>query len=254
MALESKLCRIKDHDKASNMPQTINISPSTVLLTSDPALQISESWFDPTFWQSKNALAGTGNGRGEVWFINSEFGRFVLRRYRRGGLIAKFNKSRFLFTGKSNSRPWLELSLLEKMNALNLPVPRPIGGLYSVSTGFYQAQLLTETIDDAKDLFDIIKSDQQEHVNWQAIGSVIKRFHENGIYHSDLNCHNIMIDKQNKIWVIDFDKCEQRTQQDEWMQSNIDRLKRSLDKESNKHSNFRVSEKQWLAFLEGYHG
>lgn len=236
------------------MPQTVKISPTTTLLKSDPELPISPLWLDPAFWQSKNALTGTGNGRGEVWFVNSQFGDFVIRRYRRGGLVAKFNKSRFLFTGLEQTRPWLELSLLEKMTHLSLPVPRPIAGIFTVRFGFYQAELLTETIKDAQDLFDIIKSHQADTVDWCEIGKVIKRFHDNGIYHSDLNCHNIMIDNQQKVWVIDFDKCEQRDPNNDWMQSNLSRLKRSLDKESSKHSNFHVSEKQWQAFLEGYHG
>ncbi|PJE53978.1 3-deoxy-D-manno-octulosonic acid kinase [Marinomonas sp. BSi20584] len=236
------------------MPQTINISPDTTLLKSDQTLPLSAAWFDPEFWQSQQALHGTGNGRGAVWFINSQFGQFVIRRYRRGGLIAKFNKSRFLFTGLEKTRPWLELSLLEKMNNLSLPVPRPIGGALAVKYGFYQAELLTETIKDAQDLFDIIKSHRSPEIDWNEIGTVIKRFHNNGIYHSDLNCHNIMIDNQHKVWVIDFDKCEQKEPHQDWMRSNIDRLKRSITKESNKYSNFHVSEEQWQAFLEGYHG
>ncbi|MEP3348929.1 MAG: 3-deoxy-D-manno-octulosonic acid kinase [Marinomonas sp.] len=236
------------------MPQPIKVSSNTFLLKSDQNQPLTTSWFDPEFWQSQEALTGTGTGRGEVWFINSEFGRFVIRRYRRGGLIAKFNKRGFLFTGQQNTRPWLELSLLEHMRNLDLPVPKPVGGIYTLKKGFYQAELLTETIDHAEDLFDLIKSDKKDQIAWQEVGKVIKRFHTSGIYHSDLNCHNIMIDKQGKVWVIDFDKCEQRAPDPSWMQSNIDRLKRSLDKESSKFSNFYVSEKQWQAFLEGYHG
>lgn len=236
------------------MPQAIKITSQTTLLTSDPTLPTSVTWFDPEFWQSQQALAGTGKGRGAVWFVNSQYGQFVIRRYRRGGLVAKFNKSRFLFTGLEDTRPWLELSLLEKMRDLSLPVPRAIGGLLTVKYGFYKAELLTETIKDAEDLFDIIKSNRSEQIDWNEIGKVIKRFHSHGIYHSDLNCHNIMIDAQHKVWVIDFDKCEQRKPNQEWMQSNIDRLKRSINKETQKYHNFHVSEELWQAFLEGYHG
>ncbi|NLQ16021.1 3-deoxy-D-manno-octulosonic acid kinase [Marinomonas sp. M1K-6] len=236
------------------MPQTIKISPSTILLKSDPTLPLSNAWFDPEFWRSQHALAGTGNGRGAVWFIDSEFGKFVIRRYRRGGLIAKFNKSQFFYTGQKHTRPWLELSLLEHMRSIDLPVPRPIGGIYRLEKGFYQAELLTATIDNANDLFDLLKSGHSHKLNWKEIGAVIKRFHDNGIYHSDLNCHNIMIDQQDKVWLIDFDKCEQRPPNPKWQQDNLDRLKRSLDKESNLHSHFIVSDAQWRDFMEGYRG
>jgi len=252
---------IETFNKADNMPQAIKISPNTTLLKSDNSQPLEASWFDATFWETQKnsneedkALIGTGNGRGAVWFINSVFGNFVLRKYRRGGLVSKFNKRAFLFTSQERTRPWQELKLLETMRALDLPVPKPIGGIYRTQYGFYQAELLTETIKDAEDLFDIIKSDRKKQVPWQEIGKVIKRFHQHGIYHSDLNCHNIMIDAQNTIWIIDFDKCEQRQTRKTWMQSNIDRLKRSLDKESIKHQHFYVSNQQWLAFLEGYRG
>ena len=59
---------------------------------------------------------------------------------------------------------------------------------------------------------------------------------------------------RSEVWLIDFDKCEQRTQDTQWKQANIDRLKRSLDKESNLHPQFTVSDAQWRTFLEGYRG
>lgn len=236
------------------MPQPHNIDANTTLITSKAALPIEASWFDPEFWQEKKSLVGTGQGRGEVWFIQSEFGDFVMRRYRRGGFIAKLNKSRFLFTGQNKTRPWQELELLEKMVELELPVPLPIAGLYRNFFGFYSAYLLTQTIDNARDLFDILKAGHADQVDWKKIGQVIQRFHSQGIYHSDLNCHNIMIDADEKVWVIDFDKCEQRKIDEQWTQSNIDRLKRSLDKETQKHEKINVTEQQWRDFLEGYRG
>lgn len=118
----------------------------------------------------------------------------------------------------------------------------------------YSAYLLTETISDAKDLYVLIKDGLGDTVDWKKIGVTIQLFHKNGIYHSDLNCHNIMIDKNSKIWVIDFDKCDQRPINSIWPQENIDRLKRSLDKETMKYPSFMVSDSQWNAFLEGYHG
>lgn len=236
------------------MPQTIKVSPTVHLLQSDTTFPITASWFEPDFWQSQNALRGTGNGRGEVWFINCDFGDFVIRRYRRGGLVAKFNKRAFFYTGLKNTRPWQELSLLETMRAQNLPVPRPIGGLVTHEKGLYCSSLITATIPHAKDLFDILKAGNSHSLNWTEIGAVIKRFHDAGIYHSDLNCHNIMIDQDNTVWVIDFDKCDQRPINTTWQQNNIDRLKRSLDKESKRHSSFDYSDAQWRDFMEGYRG
>ena len=32
-----------------------------------------------------------------------------------------------------------------------------------------------------------------------------------GIYHSDLNINNILFDGADNVWIVDFDKCVQRT-------------------------------------------
>lgn len=236
------------------MPDTHIIDAHTVLLISDTSLPIDTNWFTPDYWKKQGALTGTAQGRGAVWFIISNYGQFVMRRYRRGGLVAKFNKSYFLFSGHKKTRPWLELSLLETMRDIGLPVPRPIGGIYTVKKGYYKATLITETIDCARDLFDILKDGFSSEINWYDIGRVIRQFHAHGIHHSDLNCHNIMIDDNKKVWVIDFDKCDQRPINEEWPQNNLDRLKRSLDKESQKHAHFTVSDEQWHDLLEGYRG
>ncbi|MCB5160614.1 3-deoxy-D-manno-octulosonic acid kinase [Marinomonas algarum] len=236
------------------MPNIRTLSPNTHLLQSDETLTINKDWFEPDYWKTQNALKGTGNGRGAVWFIHSSLGQFVIRRYRRGGFIAKFNKDRFLYTGLKSTRPWQELSLLEHMRALELPVPRPIAGQVTTGFGFYRSTLMTETIPNAQDLFDILKANRAHTLDWKNIGRVIKRFHDHGIYHSDLNCHNIMIDNANTVWVIDFDKCEHRATDTLWKQDNIDRLKRSLDKESKRHASFDSLDAQWRDFLEGYRG
>lgn len=63
-----------------------------------------------------------------------------------------------------------------------------------------------------------------------------------------------MIDQDDKIWLIDFDKCERRSHDENWKLANIDRLKRSLDKEDKLHTKFDITDAQWRNFLEGYRG
>ena len=62
----------------------------------------------------------------------------------------------------------------------------------------------------------------------------IAKMHRANVNHTDLNIHNILIDDQDKVWIIDFDKCCQQSDGD-WKQSNLDRLKRSFLKEKKKH-------------------
>ena len=39
-----------------------------------------------------------------------------------------------------------------------------------------------------------------------AVGKTIKKFHEKAIYHPDLNVENIMIDDDENVFLLDFDK------------------------------------------------
>ena len=65
----------------------------------------------------------------------------------------------------------------------------------------------------------------------EKIGQTIAKFHHHQIYHHDLNIHNIMLDIENEVWLIDFDKCGIR-QGSNWKNSNMARLKRSFEKEN----------------------
>ena len=88
-------------------------------------------------------------------------------------------------------------------------------------------------------------------VQWQQLGAVIARFHQYGVYHSDLNCHNILLDSNGGFWLIDFDKCGLR-QAGDWQQANLARLLRSLQKEQGLHAGFAWQITQWPALLQGY--
>ena len=88
---------------------------------------------------------------------------------------------------------------------------------------------------------------------YKHIGSTIKRFHQQGIYHHDLNAHNILLDDQQKIWLIDFDQGEKREVKQQWQESNLARVQRSCRKEFVKIANFQWNEENWLALLNGYH-
>ncbi|ADZ92069.1 3-deoxy-D-manno-octulosonic acid kinase [Marinomonas mediterranea] len=234
------------------MPVAQQLSSKITLMTSQANLNAAQNWFDPNYWKRTKRLLKTASGRGEVWFIDSPAGPAVLRRYRRGGLIAKFNKYCFVFSSLKRTRPYKELNLLEYMVTKGLNVPTPIAGLYRKSGLLYEAWLLTKTIPDADDLFNWILEGKHSQLDWRTIGQEIKRLHDSDVFHSDLNCHNIMIDSKHKVWIIDFDKCGQRNMTQKLRDNNLDRLKRSFEKEKQKHANFHVEEANLEHLLDGY--
>lgn len=228
--------------------KTIELNKQTCFFSAD---NFSASLFEIPFLEENNLLIGSSAGRGVTWFFAHQQKKYVLRHYYRGGLIGKINPDNFFYTGLKNTRAYNEFMLLDKMVQLGLPVPLPYAGRVSRKGLLYQADLIIELIDGAHDLVAVVNKQQIEASQWREIGRVIRLFHDNNIYHSDLNSHNIMLDKHNKVWLIDFDKCAQR-KTGAWKEQTLARLLRSLIKEKSKNKQLNWSEQEWQYLLEGY--
>jgi len=135
-----------------------------------------------------------------------------------------------LFTKEDEVRSISEYRILSHLNKLNLPVPRPIAAMY-VRTGVsYEAAILTEYVPDTQTLSSLIA--QGEVVDWKAVAKAIFLVHEAGLLHADLNAHNILLDKNGVVTIIDLDKAvylpgiNLGSQQSKSLQ----RLRRSIEK------------------------
>lgn len=235
------------------MPSIHPTASSDIVFISPACKGVTKDWFKPEYWQEQGLLTGTASGRGTVWFVTSPLGALVLRQYRRGGLIAKLNRFKFLTQPLHATRPYQELALLESMHARGLPVPQPVAGVVKRQGIFYQARLLTKVIPEADDLYKVLQEQSLSEDIWQQIGVTIRRFHDQNIYHSDLNCHNIMLDSAAKVWLIDFDKCQHNPDRKHWKAHNLERLKRSFDKELDRTQVFNFTDANWQQLLAGYH-
>ena len=223
------------------------------------------AWFDPVFypqfeleyfhsdyWQQQGLVTGQSKGRNTVWFIRQQNGKeAVLRHYYRGGLIGKLNNDKFWPEPAAQSRAMTEFSLLWQMRLWGLPVPRPCAALYQKHALGYSADILIERIPGTTDLAHLLQQRALSSTEWQQLGALIAKFHQHNVYHSDLNCHNILLDDQGQFWLIDFDKCALR-QQGDWMQANLARLQRSLYKERGLLAGFNWQPEQWPLLLQGY--
>ncbi|PKH88284.1 3-deoxy-D-manno-octulosonic acid kinase [Colwellia sp. Bg11-28] len=213
----------------------------------------------PSYWQQSNAVTGSAQGRGTTWFVeyndNSNTPHdWVLRHYYRGGLIGKIIKDSYWFSGVEKTRAACEFALLRHMNTLQLPTPEPIAYRVMQHGFHYQADLLSSRIEHAQDLVAILSEKALTDDIWHNIGATIKRFHQHGIYHHDLNSHNILLNDKKQVFLIDFDRGELRTNPVEtnWKQANMARLQRSFLKELNKLEQFNFTEQNWQALKDGY--
>ena len=117
-----------------------------------------EKMFTCKNFKKSDRLLGFAKGRGITWFLNTqaELGvNSVLRHYRRGGLFGKVIKDSYLFRGIEHTRAFQEFSLLEKMCAWRLPVPRPIAIQIEKRFCCYRADIIIEKVENTRDLSQI---------------------------------------------------------------------------------------------------
>jgi 3-deoxy-D-manno-octulosonic acid kinase len=211
----------------------------------------SPQLFDPAFWSDRKQCSPAQSGRGSAWFVGPLGAQWVLRHYRRGGLIARLSNDKYWWYGEHRVRAFAEWRLLEGLHRRGLPVPKPIAAAYRRSGATYQCDLLTERIDGARSLSALLEEAPLGEAGWRKIGATIKQLHVAGVFHADLNAHNILLGPEGKVSVIDFDRGRLR-EPGPWTQQNLARLRRSLRKISRQlpAESFGVREWRWL--LAGY--
>ena len=188
--------------------------------------QASPEWFSPAFWGERARPVDSG-GRGGAWFVDAPFGPTVLRRYLRGGLVARFNRDRYWWRGANETRSFAEFRLTRAVAEKGLPVPRPIAAYYRRDGFYYYAAILLERLNDVRSLADRAAV-AGDGAPWEEAGRLIARCHRVGLDHADLNAHNLLFDPTGRGWVIDLDRGRLHIPATGWRERNLARLKRSL--------------------------
>lgn len=185
--------------------------------------------FDPAHWHAQGALTQQAGGRGSIQFIDNEEHSWVMRRYLRGGMAARFARDSYLFLGEERTRSFRELRLLAELRRRELPVPAPIAARYVRGLLTYEAELITERLPGARSLSEVLAAGLMDDARWAAIGRCLRHFHDAGVQHADLNASNIMLGEHREVWVLDFDRGRLR-HPGSWSGRVLDRLARSLAK------------------------
>ncbi len=193
-------------------------------------------------------------GRGTVAFITTAQGqRWVLRHYRRGGLVARWLDDRYLWQGESCTRSFAEWRLLRQLRAWNLPVPRPVAARYQRQAWLYRADLLTAELPTRETLAAALRAAPLPADSWQAVGRCVAALHARGVHHADLNAHNLLLGSDGMVFVLDFDRGRIRPR-GAWERQVLARLQRSLVKVYAGLPGDRFGDEQWSQLLRGLAG
>lgn len=246
------------HGIRAKVPKSLN---ETVDKTSNGAIvydssiidQVSEKTFSAAAWKTVRRVDNvlSSGGRGHTLVIGDGRNEFVLRHFRRGGVVGRLINDSYLWLGEDNTRSFAEWRLLYKLVKMGLPVPRPAVARYCRKGPFYTADLITLRIPGIRPLSVRLTEKARSEAFWQSVGAAIRRFHSAGVYHADLSSHNIQIDEDGMLWLLDFDR-GRLMPAGTWQQKNLARLHRSLQKTRKLDPRVQYVERNWEQLLEGY--
>jgi 3-deoxy-D-manno-octulosonic acid kinase len=213
---------------------------------------ISERAFTPEGWERATPVEGRlrSAGRGRTLVVGDGERELVLKHYVRGGLPARFLHDRYLWRGEARTRAFAEWRLLARLRDLGLPVPPPAAARYTRQGAWYTADLLTVRVPGIRPLSARIAGDTGAGF-WRGIGAGLRRFHDAGVFHADLNAYNVQVDAGDRVFLLDFDRGRLRPP-GAWRQSNLARLRRSLDKLKGLDPDLHFDPADWEALLDGY--
>ncbi len=214
------------------MFQRLAIDRGAILFDAERVPAPGAQLFQREYWKRRGALTEQAGGRGSIDFIDGDGRRWVMRRYLRGGMAAQVARDRYLFLGEERTRSFRELRLLAELRNRKLPVPAPVAACYWRGLSTYSAALITERLCGASTLSETLVAGRMDDARWAEIGRCLRRFHDAGVQHADLNAHNIMLGENGAVWLLDFDRGRLRTP-GAWSGPGLDRLARSLAKVSN---------------------
>ena len=193
-----------------------------------------------------------------VFFTAPDGRRLVLKHYRRGGWPGRFVDDAYCYMGEATVRSFREFRILAELRAMDLPVPHPFAARYRRHGLRYTADLITVCCGEVRPLSRVLERGELPARRWRQIGRVLRRFHEHGVAHADLNAHNVLLGDEGDgeaVFLVDFDQARAvRRQGGSRLEGNLKRLRRSLAKLRRQSAFFAWRESDFAQLLAGYRG
>lgn len=220
-----------------------------------------ESRLDPArFFAGEQIGAGDSpfRGRERLCLLHLGSGETALvRRYRHGGLFRKFTGDIF-FTWPP--RPFRELAVTLEARRRGVPTVEALGAwVERVGGPFYRGWFITGELKGALDLWDALRGElfsaSERKILLEAAARSVRRMHQKGVYHEDLNLKNIVVRREDDRivgYIIDLDKAKLFSGEISAGRSgrNLGRLLRSVRKLDPEGRRF--SPQAWDLFLRSY--
>jgi tRNA A-37 threonylcarbamoyl transferase component Bud32 len=144
-------------------------------------------------------------GRGYITSARIEgLGAVVIKHYKRGGLLRFLMARRYLRLAKL--RPQVEFEVMAWVRTLGVCAPEPVAFITKGSF-FYRGWLVTKEIPKEESLAAISLMDEPRACRLVSkLTQQISLMIRHGVYHVDLHPGNVLVDFDDNVFLLDFDK------------------------------------------------
>jgi len=164
---------------------------------------------EPEGWQRSLAGSGRAGGRGTTAVVDLPDGpRLRVKQMKRGGIAGALWKDRYPGTGRLLDNLRLPIVALER----GIPTAAPVA-LLAVEgpAGLYRAWIAFEELEQTASLTERFSSSAPPSTGeLEAVAALIRRMHDAGIEHRDLNLGNLLLrdpaGEAGAVFVIDLDR------------------------------------------------
>jgi 3-deoxy-D-manno-octulosonic acid kinase len=222
------------------MDEIIKNKNTYIQYDSNNLKNFTDKLFNVDYIAKEGLIKSTIDGRGKTIEFEHENNKYFLKHYIRGGLVRKITYDKYIFNTLASTRPVREYNFLNDMNSKGLPVPKAVALKVTNSRFTYIADLITCKIENEGTLFDFVKNKKMSNNLWDKLSITLEKFFNENVFHSDLNSKNIIIDKNNNIFLLDFDNSHYFYNKKLFNKS-IYRLERSLKKIDNYNNEFKLT-------------
>jgi len=152
------------------------VAGGAMLYDTSRAGNLNAEWFEPRYWKTRGEVDGAAAGRGATYFVKADGRNFVLRHYRRGGLMASMSGDHYRWQDEEHTRPFAEWQLTYRLHRAGLPVPVPVAARYTRSGSSYTGDIITERLPTVGSLTECLRTGALSIVTWISIGRCIPAF------------------------------------------------------------------------------
>ncbi len=197
---------------------------------------------------------------GEIGVISTLKGRsyiytleegMVVRHVVHGGIFRHITGDRFWGVNRSLR----EIKVSHYLIKNNVLTPEIIAVRHIKTGMFYRIWVISRFVPESRDLLEYLNAYKEDVITMmEKTGTFIRRIHDLGVFHPDLQVKNILVDSYSRLWILDLDKARYMNHLPRFARSmNIKRFLRSCRKRI-AMGEVLLPEGWEQAFLNGYTG